>query len=347
MLESVNDYSSCDGVGCSLPPCFNPGDSNANANASATAFWNQLSSTNTLGFTHAGAWQDGNVYDTDFLDPETYQANSNDNDTWNFDVAGYAISFYQGHGIGLGNQTSQVCTSGSNCNNPPAPTTVGTTGYGSCVITPPTVSTYGAGKGTCWYTFTPAIATCSKSDSNNHLAELSPNMAFGENPSVGAWAGAGTNGGTALAIVHISGGLFPWFPITEWSPVFAGLQIFAGVMATSGDVGDSSQFGDKVAAPYTANPSSHVIPSFTDAISSITDGSGCPGSGFSYVGGINGCGCHVALTFSSTNASATAIYNEAWSALQSTNSSQTGRSYWYYRANCNYNPTTYPWTNGL
>jgi hypothetical protein len=300
-----------------------------------------------VGFTLYQPYQDGNVYDTDFQDPDITGANTFSDDTYNFDYAGLAISFYHGHGNTLvaGPNPSQTCTSETNCSTPPAGTTVGWSGYGTCVITPPYVATYGAGTGICFYSTTPALTVCGAYDNTGHSASLSPDMALGENSTVGAWANAGVNGGTALAIVHMSWGLVPFFPGSEWANLFAGLQIYAGMMVTAGDTNDSPYYGELIAASYAANPSSSVASDYVEIMPFISDGSGCTG-GYSFNGGINGCGCHVALTMSSSAANATAILNESWSALTSHSSAQTSADYGNYTAECNYDTSTYPMSGG-
>jgi len=59
-------------------------------------------------------WKDADVYDTDFLD----------NDTWdqsNFDQPGTAISFFSGHGllVPYGENPSHRCSHSTECTSPP------------------------------------------------------------------------------------------------------------------------------------------------------------------------------------------------------------------------------------
>jgi hypothetical protein len=186
------------------------------------------------------------------------------------------------------------------------------------------------------------MLTCGAGDSNGHFAPLSPAMAFGENPTVGAWRGAGTNGGTSLAIVKMSFGMITFFP-QEWWGVFAGLHLYEGVMVSWGDSEDAVGFGGAVAAGYFGNPGGSVAQSYINSISSITDGGGCGTGGTSWSGGFNGCGCHVAMTMSSSGAAAQATFNENWFALKYDNANQTGNGFWWWGAVCNYNPSVYPW----
>ncbi len=332
IVETVNSYSSCFGAGTNL----------SNSNSSGTAFWNEINLIDGCGYSLLHHYTDTSVYDTDFLDPDISGANSNDDDTDNFDESGLAISFFQGHGIALTKASpDQTCTGMTNCNNPPAGTTVGRSGYGTCAISPASVSTYGTGKGVCTYSSSPQLAVCGAVDHNSHQASLSPYMALGENPTNGSWRGAGTNGGTSLAIVHMSFGMWTFFPLKEWTSLFAGTHFYAGIMISWGDTNDSSTFGGAVGATYVANTSSSVASDYANSISSVTDGGGCSGT---FNGGINGCGCQVAMTMNSNNTTTT--LNENWCALENDDSSQGGTAYWYYRAGCNYNTTTYPWSGG-
>jgi hypothetical protein len=261
-----------------------------------------------------------------------------------------AISFFQGHGVQPADIQTGTCTTYTQCNHPGNDVAVGTSGYGSCVKTPISVHDNGAGVGLCFYTASPQIQTCSARDSTGHLTSVGSAMALGENTTVGAWRGAGTNGGTTLAIVHMSFGMLPFFPISEWKPVFAGASLYAGTMATDGDVEDSLGFGAAVANTYKANSQSVVATDYMNSMFSIMDGDGSctlTRSGGA-PDGINGCGCQVVVTFSNTNSGAT--YNIAtmtWANLTSDNAQQTSTAYWHWGAACNYNTTTYPWSGGL
>ncbi|MBV9155585.1 MAG: hypothetical protein JO097_04940, partial [Acidobacteriaceae bacterium] len=74
VVETANAYSSCFGSGSNL----------SNSNQSGANFLSQLTSVNSLGFQLFAHWQDSQTWDTDFLDPDTAGANSNDDDTHNF-----------------------------------------------------------------------------------------------------------------------------------------------------------------------------------------------------------------------------------------------------------------------
>jgi hypothetical protein len=330
MIETANSYTSC----------FGPGNDLTNSNQSGTNFLNQINTTNAMAFSLVGQRQDSNTSDIDFLDPDTSGANSLDDDTAGFDQPGLAISYYQAHGLAsIKPIPDQVCTTKTQCTSPPS----GASGNGLCVVTPSSVAKYGTGQGVCQYSSTRSLAVCGSKDANGHIASLSPNMALGENPYNGAWRGAGTNGGTSLAIVHMSFGMMTFFP-SEWFDLFAGLHIYEGMMISWGDTNDSLGYGNAVASPYTVNPYSSVSQGYVNAISSVTDGGGCSGA-TSWGGGFNGCGCHVAMSLSTNKTGAQAALNESWFDLKFNWAYQNGSGYYWATWNCNYNPNTYPWGN--
>jgi len=340
VVETANSYS----------PCFGSGTDLSNSNSSGNAFATQMMSANPLGFQLFAHWQDSDTWDTDFLDPDTSGANSHDDDTHNFDQPNLAISFFQGHGISTDKANpDQVCISSAQCTHPPSGAAVGNLGTGSCVTSPASAAKYGGGifgipsVGVCQYKDARALAVCGSGDANGHVVYLSPNMALGENPTNGPWRGAAVNGGTSLAIVKMSFGMLTFFP-TEWWNIFAGLHLYAGIMISWGDSEDSSGFGYAVAAPYGVNASSSVAEGYLNAISSVTDGGGCDGS-TSWGGGINGCGCHAAMTMSDSAADVQSAFNENWFSLKN-DIAQNNADYWWWGIMCNYNPTTYPWSGG-
>lgn len=347
-LEAVSQYSRC-GFSPELPGAV-PG---------ATNFINQLQSgANPAGFRQGNFFQNDSVFDIDFLDPDVPGAEAQDADMFGFDQQGGGISYYQGHGDDLGRtQTTQTCcTQAAECNNPAPGTVVGTSGTGTCAFSPISVqpNVCGAGRGLCFYSVTPNLVTCGELD-QTHFAPIAPpatggigrHMAMGENAQVGAWAGAGTNGGAALAILYMSWGLVPFFPVSEWAPHFAGLQLYASMMPTYGDTSDGATFGQAAAAGYTANPNSQIAADLLNAMASVTDGSGCPAPG-SAGGGFNGCGCLVVGTFSSTASNARVVSREHWSDLASGTFTglQTRLRGKTMGFGCNYNFTTFPMLGG-
>lgn len=259
-----------------------------------------------------------------------------------------ALSFFQGHGDG--EYSGAACTSAATCTSPP---------YGSlpdagdCVFNPITYTDFGTGKGVCEYASSRCLVTCGNGDAGsstnaNHAACMNGgNMVLGENPTEGGWRGAGTNGGTSLAIIHMSNGLTTWFPNLEWSSLYGGIHMYAGTMPTyGGDTCDSGSFGYAVAHPYSTNPSGAVSTSYTNAISNNPDCTGCPG-GASYGGGFNGCGCHVIVSYANTSAHATALAGQSWNGLTTDSGDYaTSTAFYSYTVGCNYNITKYGWNGG-
>jgi hypothetical protein len=351
-IETVNSYSNCYGSGSNL----------SNSNSSGAAFATEMARVNAEGFSVPGTpnscgadscwWQDNEVYDTDFLDPDTSGASSSFNDTNNFDQNNRTngIAFFQGHGF---NEPSNAggpptgCTA-SNWQTACAPAPAGTTGVLGCVVTPGSEQYLNkTGGGSCHYNVPskePAYVTCSNND-YQHFAYLSQNVKFGESGYSGGWAGAATNGGVGLVFAKHSFGM--WLPFaSQWWPVFAGMDLYAGVAIGWGDSNDSPGYGYAVANPYSRNPTSSVRSGYLGAMNNISDGDGsCPTAfgGTSWPGGMNGCGCHAIMTLSSTAACGQAIIgNETWQNVKNSNYSncQTGNGYYYWYINCNYNPVS-------
>jgi len=320
-----------------------------NSNANADGFWSGIvASPNSAGFSHIVQWKDPYVWDSDFLDPNmdgTLCTPGPCDDTDNFDQANMAISFYAGHGAQLP-KSSTNCTSYLQCTAAKAPvgTTVGTSGYGTCIRFPTD-----GGNGICNYTpssntVNPTLDVCG-SEHNNHNHVQLGYMALGETPTVGAWRGAGTNGGTSLAIIHMSFGMWTFYPISEWSSAFAGLHLFAGISVSTNDVDDAANFGSIIAEGYPTNPLSLVQEQYTGTIGLDMEGLGCAGSSYSH-GGFNGCGCLVIMSISSTDSGAYNAFNEDWLTLTDDLSTQNGTGYWYYSAQCNYDIGANPWSGG-
>lgn len=344
MTESVNLYDACYGPGYDLA-------SNAAADNLYTTI---LQYPNTAGFLSDVQYKDQGVYDGDFMDPDlAAHAPGYPADTYNFDQSGLGIAFYAGHGAQLPKPNPPIiCTNGaSQCTqaNAPSGTYVGTSGLGSCALSPMSVATHGAGKGECQYvqltTVNPTIDTCSTGSSNNNHAQFGY-MALGETRATGAWRGAGTNGGTSLALIHMSFSMWTFFPETTWWSMFAGVHLFAANMTSWGDIdGGAVNYGTDFADDYQTNPYGSVESAYMQIMSVETEGSGCVGSG-SPNGGFNGCGCNMIMTISSSSTNAYNAFHENWVALTAEMATQNGSGYWYWNATCNYNTNTYPWYGG-
>jgi hypothetical protein len=337
-VETVQQYTAC----------FGPGWDLANADQSGVNFYTELLRVNSLGFSlHNGRpWQDPDTWNVDYLDPDTVNPWAYSDDYLEADAPNMAISFFQGHGA-LALSDGMQCTSASDCTHPPLGG-----GAASCDFSPHTYQAFGTGYGACMYASARALLTCGNGDSSSgpwspHVAFLTgPNMVLGENPTEGGWRGAGTNGGTSLAIFHISHGLSKWFPNTEWSSLYGGIHLFASILPDwGGDTSDSLAFGNAVASPYSANPHSAVASAYANAITSVYDGGGCPGPGGASGGGINGCGCHVIISYANNRVGASAMLTQSWYSLASDASEYaTSTAYYAYLLGCNYDPSTYGWS---
>jgi hypothetical protein len=309
------------------------------AGADGTNFWNEMFRVNYYGFQAGNYWYDNNVWDADFCDRDTSGANSGCDDSVTFDQLGSGISYFEGHGIDVPHTASaQLCTSWTQCTNPPA----GASSPGTCVSTPDEYPIYNSA--VCHYASTRAMVTCSSSDINGHFANLDSHMAFGENPGAGGWRGAATNGGTALAIVRISNGLIPFYPFAEWSEIFGGLNLYAGVMPTSGDTATGTfNFGSSLAQFYSNNPNGSVADAYANALSNVNGGSGSCASGSPPGHGFNGCGCHVITNFDDTQQHVNSYLKDSWYALQYLYP-MASPSWVAWEVSCNYNNGQYGWS---
>ncbi len=293
------------------------------------------------------------MYDTDLIDPAL---RSGGDDSFQFDPQGMTvgISFFQGHGANFDQGQNYPCNSSSwsqSCSLATPPS--GGTGLG-CAVTPNSENQYGMGYGLCRWNIPnkiPAMLTCGSGDTPYHGAFVGANeVAFGENTVSGAWRGAGADGGVGLVFIKHSFGM--WLPFaSDWWPAFAGMDLYAGVAVGWGDSEDVSQYGYAVASPYSQNPYGDIKDSYLSAMNNISQGGGCNHSygGTSWPGGIGGCGCHAIMTMSSNASVGQDIIGfEDWSELQggAYTAWQSGKQYWYWAVNCNWNPGTGGWYGG-
>ncbi len=305
------------------------------------------------GFTVNAVYYDNNVYDVDFLDPNLSNAPTPYGDDYEeFDNASnLAISFYQGHGADMGGTGTTIpCEAKTDCPASKAQpgAIVGRSGYGSCTKSPMIAAARG-GHGECVYTqvntINPTIDVCSAGSRNSNHGQLGF-MALGENPTNGAWRGAGTDGGTSLALLHMSWGTPIYYPATGLASAFAGLHLLGDVMIANGDInGGDSGWGGAVASLYTANPSLSIAQQFVGLVASDMTGLGCNGSG-SVPGGINGCGCYIMMTVTTAATYNSTPLAESWINLRTNDPYQNASTYTWVQYECNYNVAQYPWVGG-
>jgi hypothetical protein len=320
-VEATNLYSACN---------IYPDLSNNITNVDG--FYNNMTTTDGISWTKSGRYTNSLVYDTDFYDPErvTYG-----NDTYNFDKAGVAISYYSGHGSCDDQSLHPIsCTSNSTCTN--------YSGYlGTCTRVP------GATTGKCEYD-TPRQATvCSASnDRFGHAAYYSGgNVRFGESADSGNWAGAGTNGGINMAIMDVSCGATPEFMAQQFMPAFAGAHIVASIMPAhvDSDTLDTSDRGGLFAAAFRANPHGSVGMAWLNVVNSASGGSCQVGSTTVPGHGIGGCGAHVIASFEEEQFwTDWALFSESWADLQyNVNDGRDGVAF-NWGGICNWDCGTYP-----
>ena len=309
VVESVNDYSLRNG----------PNLSNSVANGDGFI----------SGMTVAGSpwalktrWTDRNVWDTDFLDNEV---NRLGNDTANFDPPGGAISYFTGHGFCNDGCSTQSCTTTSACTTPVA----GARMPGTCRFSP-------LDSPRCCYMADRSAATSGNADAfAGRVNYTSGPVRWGESPSSGAWAGAGTNGGTNLVVLDISCGILPPFWYLALRNAAAGAHMFATLLIAGGDTANVSDRGATFAKMWAANPNGSVAQAWLDTMSSLpsTDGGACGNQGGH---GINGCGCNIVIAMDSTPQGAASKIGEDWIDLRDDTRDATGNNWYSARWQCNY-----------
>jgi len=327
-------------------------------NQSICSEWSLLHYTvnNTRGFynglvTSGSPWQAGSIYletsvwDTDFVD---IQKNIAGQDYANFDHSGYGISYFSGHGSS-GDFTSPQynCSSHSACQS----LIPSGTGPGKCLWNP------GSAQGTCFFNAEHLIGTCSFISSfGNGPDSVTGIMKFGESPTSGTWAGAGSDGGVNIAILDNSNTLrSPTFAWQSLGPMFAGVHMMGVVMPIGwgSDNLDNQEVGPTFAIRLRSNPSASLaeqwLLSLNDVSASIGTTCGSTGGGHGIGGATYGGGCGGrymgAISNTYSGAYSTVVYQSTYGA-QNDNNDMTGASYLIYSYICNYDCQTYPFDKG-
>jgi hypothetical protein len=308
----------------------------SNNKANVDNFRNRMLSIS--GYTAGVRFVDPQVYPTDFTDPERV---SGGQDTTNFDRPGDAIAYFSGHGT-CDDQTRDptYCWSTASCGD--------ITGLEKrCLrhIEPQKGQSFPAGR--CVYSVPRKIVVDRTNGPGNTCQNVdysSGGVAWGEDPTSGAWAGAGTNGGVNFVVIDNSCGITPDLYYPELINAFAGVSTIALIMPTrvGSDAVDVSNRGRAFADRYVANRYSAVAPSWTDAINSVTDGSSCAFGGGNH--GIAGCGAHIAISVETTEALAEwANATETWEQLHYPANDALGKDWMVWIATCNYDCNKHPW----
>lgn len=309
VIESVNNYGTC----CSLP----------NSIANGDGFKDGVVFPGSR-FYLSQRWTDGLVYDTDFADP---QVNAVGQDNLYFDKPGTAISYFTGHGITTHGCSTNACTSTTQCNNPASG---GGRLPGSCRFSPFDTPRC------CYMVDRMAVVQGSVARLNNQVNYTGGPIRWGESPQSGGWAGAGTDGGTNVAILDISHGILP----TYWYPTLvnanAGVQLIGTLMTAGGDTANVPQRGSTFAAFYRANENSIVAEAWVNTMNSLPSnlGGSCPGGGGGH--GFNGCGCNIIVGMDKTDARAKASLRESWVHITQDSNDSFGTQFHYVRWVCNY-----------
>jgi hypothetical protein len=295
-VASVNNYSSKNGP--SLP----------NSIANGDGFIQQMTAAGS-GWSLTDRDVDSQVDDIDFVD-------AGNMDTLNFDQPGTAISYFTGHGTcsPYGANPPQPCTSTQGCTNP----VPGTTPPGSCKFGPGDISQ-------CVYLSNRALFTDSYGDRSNGRVDYSGGTVhWGESSNAGAWAAAGTDGGTNLAVLDISCGVLPTFWVQQLRPAMAGIHMLATIMPVTGDTANVSDRGSAFGGSWAANPEGAVSQAWLTTMNSI------PGSG------INGGGCNFVIAFDNTAQRAMQKLNEDWNDLKNDGWDAQGSNFLAARWLCNW-----------
>lgn len=263
-------------------------------------------------------WTDLNVWDTDFLDPDLKTAVGDDVN--NFDKPGTAISYFTGHGFCTdGCSTQQSCTTTGSCKTPA--TGVGERFPASCRFSP-------LDQPRCCYMTDRMAATSGQFDAKNGVVNYSSgSIRWGESQDSGAWAQAGTNGGTNLVILDISCGILPTFWYEALKNAAAGVHMVATLLIAGGDTANVSDRGAAFAKMWAANPQGSVSQAWLDTMTVLPLSEGR---------GINGFGCNIMVAMDQSLDSVNQKMNESWVDLRNDSNDAKGNSWYSARWQCNY-----------
>lgn len=304
----------------------------------ATGYFDTLTLTSGTIFTQSAYYTDNNVYDSDFIDPESASIPGG-NDTNNFDRPGEATAYFCGHGNCNDQDNYHYCYHNSDC---------AISGYTTvCMSNGPVYPTIGNCTTLLDHEMQvndvpQSIVSGSVIYSGGSLVRL------GENPTSGGWAGAGTNGGAHFPIISNSCGIRPTFLPQISQAMFAGASIVGMFMPVTrlSDLCDETSRGTHIAQTYTANPYSGVSVGFNTAIASLsqTSGGSCPtypnGPGHTYTNGggrgFDGCGAHVVIAWSDTASDANVAMDQPWTTLITNTFLGTSAVFWRADWQCNY-----------
>jgi hypothetical protein len=311
-----------------------------NAHVNGDAFWLTLLNYPGTTYTPQRRSLDQSVLDTDFHDPDLTGIPT-DSDTNRFDQAGAAISFAYGHGT-CDYTSTTTCTSDANC------------------FTGSYCSRFGpvlAGDSrTCMWQKRRIFVTADLSpDHANHVEygkswhfPATKSFALGESPNSGSFGGAGTNGGTNVAVIINSCGIqWNYWP-SNTTYMRAGVH---SLLMTSASVAWRNSDGNHYISDTrdTTNRGSELANAIMNNINSkVKDGWFNPSmvnGGFvtNQPGGTKyQYGAHVMMASDATLALANwHVNNETWAQAKLDSNDATGNGFTAAAALCNYNCATY------
>lgn len=321
MVEAVDQYS-----------VYNPGWTDLQNNAdNVNGFLYNMIPTAGIWWTTLQPWYNAQVYDSDFYDPQRVSGGS---DTYNFDQASAAISFFSGHGS-CDDQTSTTCFGASGC--PPQGGNIGV-----CTRTPMNWI------GRCEYSTPRRLVTASPADAFGHNAFYSSgNVKLGESSNAGTWGGAGTNGNTNMAIFDVSCGATPNMMYQNFSQAFAGASLIGTIMPahTGADTADVDYRGWIFGYSFRVNPYGSVGSAWVNTINTSGGGAPCLHADGSTTPGHGIIKCGVLVVASLTESAfwtGWALNNESWYDIQfNVNDARAGTSF-NWKGICNWNCAAYP-----
>jgi hypothetical protein len=321
ITETISDYTFVSGGGT-----FN----NTDANTEGDGFYNAMTASGT-GYTALRRYKDNLVYDTDFYDPDL-TGFSRDGDTSNFDVAGGFISLVIAHGI-CDDLTTTRCNNDSNCGaNAYCPGDQLNPGEQSTCINESsrriiTSSTNSSHANNVWYGY------------NNQKS-----FALGESKFSGGYDGAGTNGGTNVAIIVNSCGIRSRYFIDDTANFFAGVHSVMMTMPVESylDASGNQQFSDT--AQWSARGStlsSFILANILGQASAAWWNPTMIQAGHGFNGG-HGHGANIVIGRDSTASMAQwHVKSESWLGAQIDQNDATGNGWWYAWYVCNYDCNTF------
>ena len=344
-VEGVDNFpaSSC----CADGICFSASNL-GNSQTNSQGFLDQmLASPNSWQLTYNTPWYNDDCGTSDYYDPQ--MTGQVDEDYKWFDAPSTYASYVTAHGMCPDTNTPEFgdqCWHDSECasHSPPA----GERQPGTCVRWP--WDNYGR----CRYSSDRRIILGNRTAGPPNRCGIvnytSGNVKWGENPYIQGnpgWAGAGTNGGTHLAVLDISCAELSGRH-QEIFPAFAGMHMLATTLVVKGDMANVPDRGRHFASHYTANPNGIVSNSWNDTLNSENwhQNAYCHARGILQpaVGGLgyNGCGAQSVTALGATAAEAHSLVGETWYDLRWDGRSATGASYYEQWYACNYD--CYTWT---